>query len=109
MNEVDHKGRNALHFAVKSNNLPICNLLIEKGVQLDTQTNSAKRTPLMVAVKKGYNDIAEALMNKSTSNILDCQDKNKDTAADIALKKENSQAVRLINERRNNLSSSLSF
>jgi hypothetical protein len=58
------QGDSLLHEAIRRNNLPVANLLLDMGARPDMK-NRAGRTPYDEAVAKGHKDIAERLLGLS--------------------------------------------
>jgi ankyrin repeat protein len=74
---VDHankKGETALFKASERGHTDIVAFLIDKGANVNVQTNVTKRTPLMYAVLKRRQDTAKLLLEKGADpNISDLQ------------------------------------
>ena len=58
VNTTNLKGQNALYFAVYANHINSARVLIDKGVQISD-------TLLLLAIEKGYNEMATILISKS--------------------------------------------
>jgi len=61
MNELDEEGWTALHYAVASGHVEICEALIEFGADLEVQLPDLS-TPLMLAADEGNLQLARLLL-----------------------------------------------
>lgn len=59
---IDHKGLNALHHAVQSHHLDALAQLLLRGARLEEKCKVDGSTPLMFAVKRGFLDMAQMLL-----------------------------------------------
>ncbi len=64
INAQDKKGRTALYLAVKNNHYSLVTFLFEAGASIEMGTNKCNVTPLMKALKEGYEKIALFLLEK---------------------------------------------
>lgn len=79
--------------AVKTGNLEMVKLFVESGADVN---NRYYTTPLIAAVRGGYNDIAEYLINMGANK--DSLDKSENTALDYARDASNEYLIDLLTE-----------
>lgn len=79
--EINRPGWAALHYAAAAGSLPIVRLLLDHDAYIDAESPN-KSTPLMMAARGGYRDVAEYLLSQGA----DLQAKNELglTAVDFA-------------------------
>ncbi|OJW71379.1 MAG: hypothetical protein BGO68_04395 [Candidatus Amoebophilus sp. 36-38] len=73
----------ALHQAVRLRNLQIVNALLQRGAEL--KKNEYGHTPLRYAIKKGYVEIAEVLIEKIDGSQLNEKEYKKNTTLEYAI------------------------
>jgi len=99
LNKLMENGETLMTTAVEKDLYPIVELLIENYASLSA-TNSKKETPLMVAAKKGFENLLRLLI--SLGSKPDTKDLNGNTALHLAiLNSHESVALFLINSRTN--------
>ncbi len=78
---INHPGWTALHYGAAAGSLPIVRLLLDHDAYIDAESPN-KTTPLMMAARGGYRDVAEYLLSQGA----DLQAKNELglTAVDFA-------------------------
>ena len=65
LEKEDHRGRRAIHYAVKGCQPEVLKLLIQRGAELDPLTKNRKLSPLLKAVAKQFTDCAQILMDSN--------------------------------------------
>ncbi|XP_060594443.1 transient receptor potential cation channel subfamily A member 1-like isoform X2 [Ruditapes philippinarum] len=93
INETDGDGLSTLHIASQNGHTKIITLLMQKGayVTKDNMDNS----PLHLAASNGYTRSMKLLLTVYP-NLLDCCNKDKDTALHLASRKNHPSAVELL-------------
>ncbi|KAL4235703.1 Transient receptor putative cation channel subfamily A member 1 [Mactra antiquata] len=93
INETDGNGLTALHIAAQNGHTKIITLLMQKGayVTKDDMDNS----PLHLAAANGYTRSMKILLTVYP-NLLDCMNKEKNTAVHLAAKANHASAVELL-------------
>ncbi|KAL8090974.1 hypothetical protein AgCh_040157 [Apium graveolens] len=71
---ADNYKETALHLAVKKGNAAIVKLLVEADPTNTHQKNGEGKTPMYIAVEKGYNNIVEIISTTCTAPSLDGPD-----------------------------------
>lgn len=61
--EINHPGWTALHYAAAAGSLPIVRVLLDHDAYIDAESPN-KTTPLMMAARGGYRDVAEYLLSQ---------------------------------------------
>eukprot|EP00736_Rhodelphis_marinus_P014336 Rmarinus@m.28050 len=69
-NAQDVCGETALTTAASNGHAEVCNLLIQRGANLDYQTRWAQETALHLAVKAGYGDVVKLLLERGASQSI---------------------------------------
>ncbi|XP_018915889.1 palmitoyltransferase Hip14 isoform X2 [Bemisia tabaci] len=59
---LDSGGYTALHYAARAGHLSVCELLIDAGAAIDSQTRAGRATPLHRAVSAGKEDVVMLLL-----------------------------------------------
>ena len=70
INDRDVNGITALNIAVDANRIDIVEILLDNGADVFLHDDRRKLTPLMHAVKNGYVDIIEAIIQKGGKRIM---------------------------------------
>jgi len=65
INQANEIGIYPIHEAVKTNNMPMLELLLTAGADIETRIHPFAHTPLYIAVEKGYYEIAKFLIRKN--------------------------------------------
>jgi ankyrin repeat protein len=82
-NSANQAGNTALHIAVRKENLPLVNLLLEDfAIQIDIK-NQKGQTPLSIASCKGFESIRQRLEEKREAMIRDHKRRRKLKASEI--------------------------
>lgn len=87
-----HK-RTLLHKAAEIGDLKVCNMLIEKGADVNKE-DIKKKTPLWCAAKKGHGDICSMLIRKGA--FVDKSDTSLKTPLWIAANKRNQEVCKIL-------------
>ncbi|KAL9115353.1 MAG: hypothetical protein Q9227_000674 [Pyrenula ochraceoflavens] len=96
----DYKGRSALHFAVRSNNLSHASLLLHHGAAIDSPDAVLDRPPILIAIYWNHHDVLQLLLHRGAR--VDVMDRTKMTVIHYAAKFGNSRTIALLDEVRIN-------
>jgi len=94
-NVKNSRGWSALIFAIKGASPAIIRALLVAGADPNVQTISSKTTPLMIAADSNNTEAIRLLLIYKAN--LSLQDKDGDTALLIAQKKDNKEAIEILN------------
>lgn len=108
LNAQDELGETVLHFAAETNQVDIIKALIDRGVDLNKQHRRTGRTPLIYAVRFGYEEAASKLINKMSCAELNTKDKEESwTAKQFATSINERGIIKAIENRLEQLKQSL--
>ncbi len=100
--QTDAKGRNALHVAADYNRIELISPLLARGADPDalrTDGDSRIETALMIAIRRGHRQFAEALIPHSDVNTIEFVDrKTSKTALYLAVEQEELKLANLLLE-----------
>ena len=85
--------RTLLHKAAETGDFTICNILIDKGADVNKE-DIKKKTPLWCAAKKGHKDVCSVLIQKGA--IVDKTDIDWKTALWIAASKRHQEVCQIL-------------
>lgn len=87
---IDIEGRTALSYTLENENEEVALLLITEGQASNTGVDSRGRSPLILAVIKGYTAVVKAMLHNDPT-CVDCMDVEKRTALIYVLEKEDEE------------------
>ena len=97
VNHGDRDWKTALHYAIdnKAENLDVVNLLIESNADINKETTSDGYTPLILAVKRGHQNIARVLILRGVKlDAFECNRNN--TALHVACENGEKEIVEML-------------
>ncbi|KAI5704951.1 hypothetical protein M8J76_013264 [Diaphorina citri] len=104
-NTPDNAGYTALHYAARSNNKPICLLLISRGANVNAVTRAGQATPLHRAASAGNEEIVTLLLDNGADSTL--KDSDGLTALDRSRKESHEKISQILLERFSNLQTNI--
>lgn len=94
LEDINNDGDSALQIATTSNANEVMKLVIKKNPSLINKPNNSGITPLMEAARFGSAKTIKILLNSKANGNL--KNPNGKTALDIAIKAQNSEAIKLL-------------
>lgn len=95
MDAQDYDQQTALYSAITFDHPSIACLLIDRGVNINL-ANKEGTTPLMTAVRNGYDDVINKLMEKKEKLEIDAQDLHGNTALHLAMYRNRVDIAKLL-------------
>ena len=96
MEAKDYKGRSALHFAVRTNQVRHARLLIANGAEVDSTDTVIGRTPLLLAIYWNHHNIIQLLLESGAR--LDVVDDNAMTVIHYIAKFGDRETLRIFSQ-----------